>query len=252
MIFKNDFVHHETSIFKSDKICASVSGKNILKSAFSLLLVGLLFSCSTPFPDVNSSVLLLGLLNQNNTADNGTNNPSNPNLLFKYIFVTTASTNGALGNIAGADTKCANEKNANFASLPGTGTDYKALIASPTRRACTTAFCTTTAQNISWVLLPNQDYYKGTVASPVKVFTTNAGGVVVFPTLSVIDPGAVSWWTGIEADWTTSVDHCSSWGDGTAGSSAQYGVGNSTADTSIAAGFTQPCNSSRKLVCVRQ
>ncbi|WP_425591089.1 DUF1554 domain-containing protein [Leptospira barantonii] len=60
------------------------------------------------------------------------------------------------------------------------------------------------------------------------MFTTNAGGVVVFPTLSVIDPGAVSWWTGIEADWTSSVDHCSSWGDGTAGSSAQYGVGKTT------------------------
>ncbi|QCO38194.1 DUF1554 domain-containing protein [Leptospira interrogans] len=229
--------------------------KNIQKIIYSFLIVFCFVSrCSVPFPNFNSNLLLLPLLNANNT-----NNVSDPNLELKYIFVAVTGTTGQIGagTVTGADTICTNEKNTNFTSLPGNGTDYKALIAStlaPIRRACNaTPNCTNSAENVNWVLLPNQDYYKGTVTSPVKVFTTNSAGIVVFPSLSSIDSNApTTWWTGIEDNWISSPDHCANWTDGTVISNGQFGSGNTISNASIASGFTLDCSISRKLVCVRQ
>ncbi|ALN99687.1 DUF1554 domain-containing protein [Leptospira interrogans] len=229
--------------------------KNIQKIIYSFLIVFCFVSrCSVPFPNFNSNLLLLPLLNANNT-----NNVSDPNLELKYIFVAVTGTTGQIGagTVTGADTICTNEKNTNFTSLPGNGTDYKALIAStlaPIRRACNaTPNCTNSAENVNWVLLPNQDYYKGTVTSPVKVFTTNSAGIVVFPSLSSIDSNAATtWWTGIEDNWISSPDHCANWTDGTAGGLGQFGSGNALTEISIGALFSEDCSISRKLVCVRQ
>ncbi|EQA72724.1 DUF1554 domain-containing protein [Leptospira noguchii] len=227
--------------------------RDIQKIIYSFLIMFCFISrCSVPFPDLNPSLFLLPLLNSNNT-----NNVSDPNLELKYIFVTVTGTTGQLGTVTGADNICANEKNTNFVSLPGKGTDYKALIAStvaPIRRACNaTPNCVNSAENTNWVLLSNQDYYKGTVTSPVKVFTTNSAGIVVFPSLSSIDSNAAAtWWTGIENDWVSSPDHCVNWTDGTALNNGQFGSGDTVSNVSIAAGFTLDCSISRKLVCVRQ
>ncbi|EJP17176.1 DUF1554 domain-containing protein [Leptospira interrogans] len=226
--------------------------KNIQKIIYSFLIVFCFVSrCSVPFPNFNSNLLLLPLLNANNVSD--------PNLELKYIFVAVTGTTGQIGagTVTGADTICTNEKNTNFTSLPGNGTDYKALIAStlaPIRRACNaTPNCTNSAENVNWVLLPNQDYYKGTVTSPVKVFTTNSAGIVVFPSLSSIDSNAATtWWTGIEDNWISSPDHCANWTDGTAGGLGQFGSGNALTEISIGALFSEDCSISRKLVCVRQ
>ncbi|WP_244284452.1 DUF1554 domain-containing protein [Leptospira barantonii] len=233
---------------------------NILKFVYSIFL--LLFfgtGCSVPFPGDTSGVLLLALLNSN--ASNGGGGTTDPVLSYKFLFVTNGTTSGQLGGgtRTGGDSICANEKNNNFASLPGTGTDYKALIVTnvgPTRIACTTAYCTNPAENSNWVLSPNQAYYKGTTASPVKVFTTNSAGIVVFPTpglLTNIDPSAgVLWWTGLSTDWTVSTTEiCNNWSDGTGGSNGAYGMGNATNDTSISF-FSEACNLSKRLVCVRQ
>ncbi|EMY78721.1 PF07588 family protein [Leptospira weilii serovar Ranarum str. ICFT] len=257
MIFKEvDFLKRIRSI-GNRKSTVSNSAKHIQKiSYYFLVCVFFLTRCSSPFPDLNPNLLLLALLGSNKTEQT-----PDPNLELKYIFVTVAGTTGQLGagTVAGADTLCANEKNSNFVSLPGTGTDYKAMIASnvaPVRRACNaTPNCTNRVENTNWVLLPDQDYYKGTVAAPVKVFTTNSAGIVVFPApglLTSIDSNAATtWWTGVEADWTSSVN-CLNWTDGTVGNDGQFGVGNALGGTSIAAAFTLDCGMSRKLVCVRQ
>ncbi|RHX95712.1 hypothetical protein DLM76_01655 [Leptospira yasudae] len=230
--------------------------KNILKFVYSFfLLCFFTMSCSVPFPGDTSGVLLLALLNSN--SGGGTTDPV---LSYKFLFVTTTPSGGSLGTVTGADTMCANEKNSNFSSLPGTGSDYKALIVSnvaPVRQACTAAYCTNPAQNIGWVLLPNQDYYKGSTSSPVKVFTTNAAGIVVFPTPGLsanIDPGgAVEWWTGLAQDWTTSGgDICNNWSNGTGVFTGMYGAGNVTNENSIGSLFGDACNTPRRLVCVRQ
>ncbi|AOP35058.1 hypothetical protein A0128_15130 [Leptospira tipperaryensis] len=239
--------------------------KRILKyipiNAYILLLFISLFRCSAPFPDLNSGTLFLALLNSSAFTQNSTTSPSDPNLAFKYLFVTINPSNGLLGagTVTGADSICSAEKNANFASLPGTGADYKALIVSnlaPIRRACNaTANCTNIAENSNWILLPNRDYYRGTVASPIKVFTTNSAGIALFPIVSFLDAsGANLWWTGLANDWTISVgDTCNNWMDGTGGSTGEFGAGAVTNATAInSGGFSDPCNATKKLVCVRQ
>ncbi|EMJ96351.1 DUF1554 domain-containing protein [Leptospira alstonii] len=257
MIFKEvDFLQKIRSIGNGERTVFN-SAKHIQKMTYSFLIcVFFLTRCSTPFPDLNPNLLFLALLGSDKTEQT-----SDPNLELKYIFVTVAGTMGQLGagTVAGADNICANEKNTNFVSLPGTGTDYKAMIAStgaPLRRACNaTPNCTNRAENANWVLLPNQDYYKGAVSSPVKAFTTNSAGIVVFPVpglLTSIDSNAATtWWTGVEADWTSSVN-CLNWTSVAAGDNAQFGSGNALSDVSIADLFTSNCNVSRKLVCVRQ
>ncbi|TGL76462.1 DUF1554 domain-containing protein [Leptospira yasudae] len=234
--------------------------KNILKIVYSFLLLCFFgIGCSVPFPGDTSGVLLLALLNSNSNSGGG-GGTTDPVLSYKFLFVTTTPSGGLLGTVTGADTKCANEKNTNFSSLPGTGTDYKALIVSnvaPVRQACTTAYCTNLAENSSWALLPNQDYYKGSTSSPVKVFTTNSAGIVVFPApglLASIDSnGGLQWWTGLNADWTTNgAEICNNWSDGTGGFTGTSGNGNATNTDSISFAFTDPCNTPKRLVCVRQ
>lgn len=233
--------------------------KNILKIECVYFLF-LFLRCSTPFPDLDSNVLFLALLNSGSVQSTATS-PSDPNLAFKYIFVTTTPRNGLLGagTVSGADSLCSSEKNANFSSLPGTGSDYKALIVSnvaPIRRACNgTPNCTNIAENSDWVLLPNRDYYRGTATNPVKVFTTNSAGIALFPIVSFLDSSAANlWWTGLANDWTISVgDTCNNWTDGTGGSTGEFGAGAVTNANSInSGGFSDPCNATKKLVCVRQ
>ncbi|EMO75791.1 hypothetical protein LEP1GSC127_1208 [Leptospira kirschneri str. 200801925] len=93
--------------------------KNIQKIIYSFLIMFcFLSSCSVPFPDFNSSLLLLPLLNANNT-----NNVSDPNLELKYIFVTVTGTTGQLGAgaVTGADNICTNEKTRTLLLYPETG-----------------------------------------------------------------------------------------------------------------------------------
>ncbi|MCG6168984.1 DUF1554 domain-containing protein [Leptospira sp. FAT2] len=231
--------------------------KNILKFVYSFFILCFFgIGCSVPFPGDASGVLLLALLNSNSNNGSGTTDPV---LSYKFLFVTTGpGTTGALGDVTGADSTCATQKNNNFASLPGTGTEYKALIVStvPLRRACNgTANCTDPTENSNWVLLPNRDYYRGTVANPIKVFTTNTAGIATFPITAAIDTnGANIWWTGLTSDWRISVgDTCSDWVDGTAGSTGEFGSGAVSNLNSInSGGFSDPCNSTKKLICVRQ
>ncbi|TGN01622.1 DUF1554 domain-containing protein [Leptospira yasudae] len=236
--------------------------KNILKIVYSFLLLCFFgIGCSVPFPGDTSGVLLLALLNSNSNSGGG-GGTTDPVLSYKFLFVTNGTTQTGLfgaGTVTGGDTICANEKNTNFTSLPGTGTDYKALIVSnlaPIRRACNgTAYCTNIAENSDWVLLPNQDYYKGSTSSPVKVFTTNSAGIVVFPAPGLsanIDPsGAVEWWTGLNQDWTIG-DICNNWASNAGGMTGMFGAGNITNENSIGSLFGDPCSSFKRLICVRQ
>ncbi|MBM9579648.1 DUF1554 domain-containing protein [Leptospira sp. 201903070] len=225
-----------------------------------IIFTFLFIRCSAPFPDLNSGVLFLALLNSGN-IQNTTATPGDPNLVLKYLFVTVGTSTGQLGagTVTGADSVCSAEKNANFSALPGTGSDYKALIVSnvaPIRRACNaTANCTNIGENLNWILLPNQDYYRGSVASPVKVFTTNSAGIVLFPTAASWDLSAANlWWTGLVDDWRISGgDTCNNWTDGTGGSTGEFGAGAVTNSNTInSGGFSDPCNTPKKLVCVRQ
>ncbi|WP_420843538.1 DUF1554 domain-containing protein [Leptospira adleri] len=249
-----------SSILRKEIKLSEMNFKKIIKSECIVFLFFFL-RCSAPFPDLNSGALFLALLNSSSVSQNPSNPPSDPNLAFKYLFVTVGTYSGQLsgGTVTGADSICSTEKNANFTTLPGTGSDYKALIVSnvaPIRRACNaTANCTNIAENSNWVLLANRDYYRGTTTNPVKVFTTNSAGIALFPIASFLDLSAANlWWTGLAFDWTISPgDTCNNWADGTGGSTGEFGAGAVTSANAInSGGFSDPCNATKKLVCVRQ
>ncbi|WCL50085.1 DUF1554 domain-containing protein [Leptospira sp. GIMC2001] len=235
------------------------------------ILVGLCltfaFSCSIPFPELDELGLLMLAQTRLNpgscstdctseTGDTGSGNGASSENTRKYIFVTQGTSNGNLGGVSGADTICQNEKNNNFASLPGVGTDYRALIVDDTnRRACANGNpnCVTTAgNNINWVLQPNTEYFRST-PTEVSLFTTNAAGIFVFGNLSnpFNNTASDKWWTGLDSDWRSAGDRCLNWSDLSSLEQGSYGSGNVTNGVAIVDAFGDDCDQSLRLLCVR-
>ncbi|MCE9499398.1 MAG: DUF1554 domain-containing protein [Leptospira sp.] len=225
-----------------------------------LIIYAFLFvsGCSKSYPDEKTIdfLLLLKLIPKPTVV-------ATPVDATPYLFVTSGSYNGNLkgtaGNgIAGADAICATEKTANFSTLPGNASDYKAMIVDGTnRRACTSANCTTsgTSEGISWVFKASTTYY---LPDKSVVLTTNGNGVVVLPNLTTgltkaFDPSSSKkWWTGLNLDWTLfNIDYCTVWTIGTTVPSAMAGIGNELGQNSINGSF-DACNNLYRLICVRQ
>ncbi|PJZ68460.1 hypothetical protein CH373_16905 [Leptospira perolatii] len=232
----------------------NVSSGGFLGSLKLFILTLIVVSCSKPFPSGDEAILLLNPNFLGAIAD--------PALSYKYIFVTVTPRTGGLSGVAGADGICATEKDTNFATYPGIGTDYQALVVGTGRVACTTAFCSGgSAENSGWPLLPSTAYYLNYPA-PVRVFLTGTHGipgttpgVSGFPLDQPFSSnGALQWWTGLAADWTSSPgEDCSTWGDGTGGSFGQLGTGGFTNDQAINSTFSSACNTSPvQLLCVRK
>ncbi len=220
-----------------------------IRSAMRILLFPLILTgaCSDPFPDMNGldAVLL-------------------SNALRKYIFATKStytgdlqSTSNAANGIAAADALCAAEKGVNYPALPGASNEYKALLVSDHRRACTSANCTSggTSEHLDWVLFPQTEYYN---PGDQLIFTTNANGVSDLSTnpLSATMTGDVSfYWTGFEdaGNWTTSTvpDTCNNWASG--GTNGMRGDATSTGPAALGA-FAQDtgCGTSNAFLCVRR
>jgi hypothetical protein len=131
------------------------------------------------------------------------------------IFVTASAFNGNLGGASGADAKCMADGN-----YPGSGT-FKAMLRDGTRRACSSANCTTSglAENVDWVLKPVTTYINSSAA---VIFTTNTSAIFVFGTITNTISTPVNTWTGLWVDWTNGgVGNCNNW-SGTAGN-GDYG-----------------------------
>ncbi|MCP5501687.1 MAG: DUF1554 domain-containing protein [Leptospiraceae bacterium] len=180
----------------------------------------------------------------------------------KYIFVSSGTYNGNLkgtfaNGIAGADNICSNEKNANFASLPGLGTDYKALLVDDTNRvACTTPNCGGgVAEHIDWILQANTYYVKDNGGVPVQLFLSDSKGLFTSLDTAFDSTAGKLWWTGLNSDWKTDIaTYCDTWKDGTAFFSGITGKSNVINLTSINDGnaFGEACNTSKYILCVQQ
>ncbi|MCB1177184.1 MAG: DUF1554 domain-containing protein, partial [Leptospiraceae bacterium] len=168
----------------------------------------------------------------------------------KYrVFVTSASYNGNLGGVSGADSKCASDSN-----KPNDGSTYKAVIVNVTndRRACSTANCGGgSSENTDWALKANKDYFRATDGT--QIFTTTNSGIFSFGTLLAgWDSGTQKKiWTALNTDWTTAGGSCFTWGSTSSALSTQYGVSDSTGTASIFSGSTS-CNESLYLLCGEQ
>lgn len=202
---------------------------------------GLFLQCSKPFPE-GGAVSLLSLAS---TFDH-------------YIFATSATYNGNLlmagegaTGIEGADNLCALAKDNEQPALPGTGSEYRALlIDSINRVACTSINCAGgSSEHVDWVLRANTSYKRpdGTV-----VFTTNASGIFLMTAgLNAPLTAAGQWWTGMDSDWMElGPSTCTDWTD-TVGNGA-FGVGAVTGATAFAdGGFGGDCSIHLSLLCVR-
>jgi cysteine-rich repeat protein len=154
-----------------------------------------------------------------------------PGALGKIIYLSPMPKKANFGGVAGADAQC------NLS--PPNGSTYKALLVDGTSRlACTAAECEgASLQGIDWVLAPNTTYVRedGTTV----IGTTNAAAVFVFPLEASIATSGFSYWTGLNADWTTSEDNCSGW-TGTSGFYADEGLGDAT-DSGAIQGVSESC-----------
>jgi Protein of unknown function (DUF1554) len=165
----------------------------------------------------------------------------------KQIFVTTPSNfpGGNLGGPTGADTFCQNSN-----EKPSRGT-YKALLASATRRACSTSNCSTANEGLDWVLTANTKYVQKN--SIHEIFTTNSNGIFVFGTMAnpFIVTSAALYFTGLTTTWQTSANTCSNWTSSSGSVNSQLGTPSSQSSDAISFS-TSICNLTQTLVCVEQ
>lgn len=170
----------------------------------------------------------------------------------RKIFVTSETTRGDIGGIAGADAFCASDDN-----HPGSGT-YKALIVAPggARVACTTANCGGgPGEHTGWVLAANTEYRR--IDGVTVIGTTNDAGLFPFPLVNEIGIGNTFVWTGLKDSpaWVADEQNsCDGWTEdekktfGLAGS-AKSGV---TGSAAILNGKKSDCHTKRALYCVEQ
>lgn len=211
-------------------------------TCFAFLISALtLTACSKPFPEAGIVEFLWPVLLPPDSR--------------KFIFVTGTGTTGNTGGISGADTICQNAKTNDQPNLPGLATDYKAMLVDGTNRtSCAAANCST-GPDSTWVLAANTTYYR---PDEVAIGTTTSNAVFTFPLDAAFSTTAgLNWWTGLNANWTVALDVCDGgavpgWDDGTAFFDGTMGATNDTANTSIAPGFPDSCDTVNHLLCVRQ
>ena len=171
----------------------------------------------------------------------------------KYIFVTTATSNGNLGGVTGADVKCAADAQA------AGGGSFKALLVDGTARvACTSANCATSGatEHKDWVLAAGQEYRR--LGTTIVIGTTNSAGLFEAPLASAISvDSGINWWTGFNPDYTDSGNNeqCGDWTNSIA--SGIFGASNQTGTAAWANAFGtgvsgDVCSSLYRLVCVQQ
>lgn len=217
-----------------------------------ILLVVLFANCSKPFPEdgLFKWVILSNILKTTPVK--------------KYVFVSNSTHNGqfnavAANAITSADAFCATEKDSNFSAIPGTGTEYKAMLASGTiRRACSTANCSGgSSEHINWVFAVNTEYYKVASGTDVLVFKTSASaGILNFGSSSLSNAyssTAASIWTGLATDWQQDIS-CTSWTSSSGLQSGIIGNANATNNTTLdsTSTFGDTCDKLYKVLCVRQ
>ena len=176
----------------------------------------------------------------------------------KFIFLTSATYNGNLGGVSGADSKCNADTNKVNAS------NYKAFLSfGTTRRACgATTNCTSAAENIDWVMAPNVSYYN---TSGTIIATTNTAGIWVFPdnvtnilTNAAYTSGTSYFWSGIDGGapsatnyWKPNNTDCTGWTSSSIGVNGYRGGPNILSSYFLENQFGT-CDQQGYLLCVEQ
>lgn len=147
------------------------------------------------------------------------------------IFISSATYDGNLGGISGADAHCDSEFS---------GTKAMVVYASD-RMACANPSC-------NWVLAPSTTYYRADGTTPIG--TTDSSAVFPFPLDNSLTGSSGEIWTGLSDTWTTGFV-CGGW----ILNSSAVGVAwatDATASASIVADSFADCAVARPLACVQQ
>lgn len=182
------------------------------------------------------------ILYSTNTQPTSTLTPCK-NQGFCYIYdannVGVGWSPSALGGLSGADAKCAAEKPG---ILPGTGSDYKALLMTNDG---------TRDQTSNWILFPDMEYRK---QDESVLGMTNSSSVFSFPLTNPLVVGAgFALSTGItvssSTSWTIVGDNCLNWTGG--GTLPVQGLRNVTLNTFIDNGPAGGCGSGAGIICIQ-
>lgn len=149
-------------------------------------------------------------------------------------FVASAGYTGNLGGLSGADAICSGAKPG---GLPGTGTDYKAMLVAVGSRDY---------PSTNWVLYANMQYRQQDTVTVIG--TTDANANFTTALTNPINPGggAAAVWSGWDKTNT-----CSGW-TSTAGNGDQGACCGLTAIPAAVDTGSTACSNSRSIVCVQQ
>jgi hypothetical protein len=159
----------------------------------------------------------------------------------KRVFVTSTTTNGAIGSIATADAACATRATA--AGLKGT---YKALLGySSSATGGPRTLSSVTSSTNTYILVDGKTSLgTGLTASGIS-HAINANELVT-------STGTVNVWTGLTTTGALSTNNCSDWTDSTGSGNGEIGSSGSTSSSWIDQGTNDKCSSKDPFYCVEQ
>jgi Protein of unknown function (DUF1554) len=158
----------------------------------------------------------------------------------RRIYVTTGTVQGNV-TIASADSLCNSDSNKPTIIT----TTYKALLVDNILRVASVTANLGNGQ-VDWVLQNGVRYYNSAGASIIQ--QGNGNRLFTFP-LTTTAGGTLTYWTGLNTDWTYNTNNCSTWTSTTG--NGRTGISNSTTSTSIS-NTNQLCSSSQRILCVGQ
>lgn len=196
-----------------------------------ILLILIFFSCAKF--DVQPGILgMLGVLSFNIEQNNN----------HKHIFVTTTKYDGNFdlnsnGNgITEADFFCMTDGN-----YPGSR-NYKALVSDGINRDFLLL--------IDWVFLSSTNYYQ--LNTEVYIEATDINRIFIFPLKNkLLASGGNVYWTGLNNDWSTSINICNGWTTNSNLQFGNFGKGNFVTNNVIFFG-TDNCLVQKQIVCIEQ
>jgi hypothetical protein len=133
---------------------------------------------------------------------------SNSRVNGPIFYVSTTKISSNLGGPSGADAFCGSARDRRAST---NGAVKAMLAAGNSRRACSTANCTSAAENVDWVLHANTAYYN---TSGDNLGTTNGAGIYTFPVSAAFAPGSTAYThSGFNNNWTSNSGNCSEFSD---------------------------------------
>jgi len=179
-------------------------------------------------------------------------------------FSGAQDVNATGSGIDDLDTLCNAAPN-KVAAIGAAGVAKVLAVDGSTRTACTSPNCSTLgpAEHLNWPLTPNTFYFSqhmtaaGPTYSLLPSFRTNGLGIFIGkPGNILINPfheaNAYGIWMGLMPDWTTSVDTCVKWTNGTGGNKGETGGARKNDIQAFSWPPSQACNIGYVILCVEQ